>query len=161
MQIRISDIDYKNSRIIKNIHCLYTSSNKVINITARWYLKAITLIDTGFERCLRIPRTWSSGKMKKKIFEEGRGGKHEGGIGDGHWWWVVGGSGGGADGGSVGVGRARGGKWATEGCTRQVGRGGWTRSPWQPWLGFRAPADGLGNVPRLGMDFSRFATKWG
>ncbi|PBC34828.1 hypothetical protein APICC_01247 [Apis cerana cerana] len=83
--------------------------------------------------------------MKKKIFEEGRGGKHEGGIGDGHWWWVVGGSGGGADGGSVGVGRARGGKWATEGCTRQVGRGGWTRSPWQPWLGFRAPADGLDN----------------
>lgn len=24
-----------------------------------------------------------------------------------------------------------------------------------------ATADGLGNVPRLGMDFSRFATKWG
>lgn len=98
----------------------------------------------------------------KKIVEEGREGKHEGRG----WTLVAGGSAGGgggaaADGGSVGVGRARGGKWATEGCTRQVRRGGWTRSPWQPWLGFRALADGLGNVPRLGMDFSRFATKWG
>ncbi|KAK1131741.1 hypothetical protein K0M31_015901 [Melipona bicolor] len=97
----------------------------------------------------------------KKIEEEERGDKREG------RGWTSGGSGGsggggsGADGGSVGVGRARGGKWATEGCTRQAQRGGWTRSPWQPWLGFRAPADGLGNVPRLGMDFSRFATKWG
>lgn len=27
--------------------------------------------------------------------------------------------------------------------------------------GFQGPADGLGNVPRLAMDFSRFATKWG
>lgn len=42
-------------------------------------------------------------------------------------------------------------------------RGGWTRSLWQPWLGFQGSTatDGLGNVPRLGMDFSRFATKWG
>lgn len=85
-----------------------------------------------------------------------------GGMGDGGWVGDMDiGGGSDADGGSVGVGRARGGKWATEGCTRQVRRGGWTRSPWQPWLGFRAPADGLGNVPRLGMDFSRFATKWG
>lgn len=40
-------------------------------------------------------------------------------------------------------------------------RGGWTRSLWQPWLGFQGStaADGLGNVPHLGMDFSRFATK--
>lgn len=97
----------------------------------------------------------------EKIEEEERGGNQEG------RGWTLDGSGGsggggsGADGGSVGVGRARGGKWATEGCTRQARRGGWTRSPWQPWLGFRAPADGLGNVPRLGMDFSRFATKWG
>lgn len=33
---------------------------------------------------------------------------------------------------------------------KQTSRGGWTRSLWQPWLGFRAPRrrDGLGNVPR-------------
>lgn len=49
-------------------------------------------------------------------------------------------------------------------CGGWCTRGGWTRSLWQPWLGFRAPRqwDGLGNVStRLGMDFSRFATKWG
>lgn len=44
-----------------------------------------------------------------------------------------------------------GGKTTDDGARdKQTSRGGWTRSLWQPWLGFRAPRrrDGLGNVPR-------------
>lgn len=78
---------------------------------------------------------------------------------DGEGGWERGGEGGWPQAGGrerEEVGRGIMGGWCT--------RGGWTRSLWQPWLGFRAPRrrDGLGNVStRLGMDFSRFATKWG